>query len=60
MLMQKKLSRKNNDKRSLALTKYKKGQIIQWGNSIFKVVGFEGGKDGIPLLNEVKVLVQFD
>lgn len=42
------------------MTEYKVGDIIHWENSVFKVVGFEGGKDGIPILQEIKVLVHFD
>jgi len=42
------------------MTEYKVGDIIHFDGSVYKVVGFEGGKDGIPILNEIKVLVQFD
>jgi len=53
-------AKKPMPQRLLTLTEYKVGDIIRYDNSVFKVVGFEGGKDGIPILRESKVLVQFD
>jgi hypothetical protein len=35
---------------------YKKGDLIRFENSVYKVVGFD---HGVPLLNEIKVEVAF-
>jgi hypothetical protein len=37
--------------------KYKVGQLIHYGGSVFKVVKFD---HGVPVLEETKVLVNFD
>lgn len=42
------------------MTEYKIGQIIRFDGSDYEVVGFDDENNEIPILKEVKVLVQFD